>query len=140
MLVLKSNGKWKTCIDFTNLNKACPKDNFPLLRIDELVDATTGHELLSFIDAHLGCNHIPMFELDEVHTSFITDRGLYYYKAMSFSLKNAGVIYQRLVNVMFKDLIGKTIEVYVDDMLVKSRLAKDHMDHLGEMFSILRKY
>ena len=81
-----------------------------------------------------------MFELDEKHTSFITNCGLYYYKAMLFGLKNEGATYQRLVNTMFKDLISKTMEVYVDNMLVNSKVAKDHMTHLGEMFSMLRRY
>ena len=81
-----------------------------------------------------------MFELNEEHKSFITDRGLYYYKAMPFCLKNIGATYQRLMNTMSKDLIGKTMKVYVDEMLVKSRMTKDHVVHLGEMFSVLRKY
>ena len=72
-----------------NLNKACTKDSFPLPRIDQLVNAMVGHELLSFIDAYSGYNQILMYEPDEKHTSFITDRGLYYYKAMPFGLKNA---------------------------------------------------
>ena len=101
VLVKKPNGKWRTCIDFTDLNKACPKDSFPLPRIDQLVDATSGHKLLSFIDAYSGYNQIPMYELDEEHTSFITDRGLYCYKKMPFGLINAGATYQRLVNMMF---------------------------------------
>ena len=79
-----------------------------------------------------------MYKLDEEHTSFITDRGLYYYKVMSFDLKNAGATYQRLVNEMLKNLIGKSIEVYVDDMLVK--IAGDYIEHLNQMFNILQKY
>ena len=104
-----------------------------------MVHARAGHELLSFIDAYPGYNQIPMYELDEEHTSFIIDRELYYYKAMPFGLKNAGVAYQRLVNTIFKDLIGETMDVYVDDMLVKSKVAKDHIKHLEQMFEILRK-
>ena len=88
ILFVNPNGKWRTCIDFTNLNKACSKDSFPLLWIDQLVDATAGHELLRFIYANSGYNQILMYEPDEEHTSFITDRGLYCYKAMPFSLKN----------------------------------------------------
>ena len=93
VLVKKKNGKWRTCIDFTNLNKACPKDSFPLPRIDQLVDATAGHELLSFMDAYSGYNQIPMNPADEEHTSFVTDRGLFCYKVMPFGLKNAGATY-----------------------------------------------
>ena len=72
-----------------------------------------------------------MYEYDKEHTSFITDHGLYFYKAMPFGLINIGATYQRLVNMMFKYLIGKTIEVYIDDMLVKSKVAEDHIKHLG---------
>lgn len=82
VLVKKQNDKWRVCIDFTNLNKACPKDSFPLPRIDQLVDSTTGHELLSFMDAYSSYNQIPMYPSDEENTSFITDRGLYCYKMM----------------------------------------------------------
>ena len=84
MLVPKPNGKWRTCVDFTSLNKACSKDSFPLPRIDQLVDATAGHELLSFMDAYSGYIQIPMNPADEEHTSFITDKGLYCYKVMPF--------------------------------------------------------
>ena len=98
------------------------------------------NELLSFMITYSRYNKIPMFELNEEHTSFITDRGLYCYKAIPFGLMNVEAAYQRLVSTMFKDLIGKIIEVYMDDMLVKSRAVKYHMDHLGQIFSILRKY
>ena len=81
-----------------------------------------------------------MYELDKEHTSFITDHKLYYYKAISFGRKNASTTYQRLVNMMFKNLIGKTMEVCMDDTLVKSKVAIDHMEHLGQMFAVLRKY
>ncbi|XP_052197235.1 uncharacterized protein LOC127804415 [Diospyros lotus] len=109
-------------------------------QIDQLMDATAGHQLLSFMDAYSGYNQIPMNHSKEEHTSFITDRGLYCYKVMTFGLKNAGATYQRLVNTMFEAQIGRTMEVYVDDMLVKSEQAADHVRDLGEMFKILRSY
>ena len=140
VLVKKPNGIWRTCVDFTDLNKACPKDSFPYPRIDQLVDATAGHALLSFMDAYSGYNQIPMYEPDLEHTSFITDRGLYCYIGIPFGLINAGATYQRLVNMMFKEQIGKTMKVYMDDMLVKSKEAQDHVQYLAEMFDILRKY
>lgn len=102
------------CIDFTDLNKACPKDSFPLPHIDHLVDATVGHELLSFIDAFLRYNQILMYLDDQEKMAFITERGIYCYKVMSFGLKNAGATYQWLVIVMFADHLGKTMEVYID--------------------------
>ncbi|XP_074371492.1 uncharacterized protein LOC141712443 [Apium graveolens] len=140
VLVKKPNGKWRTCVDFTYLNKACPKDSFPLPRIDQLVDATAGHALLSFMDAYFGYNQIPMYGPDQEHASFITDRGLYCYIGMPFGLINVGATYQRLVKMMFKDQIGRTMEVYVDDMLVKSEVVSDHIKHLMEMFNILRRF
>ena len=102
MLVIKPNRKWRTCIDFTNLNNACPKDSFLLPRIDQLVNVMARHELLSFVDMFSRYNQISMYELDKEHTSFIIDRGLYCYKVMPCGLKNAGATYQRLVNMMFK--------------------------------------
>ncbi|XP_059669890.1 uncharacterized protein LOC132315551 [Cornus florida] len=140
VLVKKANGKWRLCVDFTDLNKACSKDSFPLPRIDMLVEGTAGHELLSFMDAYSGYNQISMHTPDRDKTSFITDRGLYCYKVMPFGLKNAGATYQRLVNLMFKDQIRRNMEVYVDDMLVKSLKAQDHLVDLQETFQVLRKH
>jgi len=89
VLVKKSSEKWRMCVDFTDLNRACPKDSFPLPRMDVLINSTSGHELLSFMDAFSGYNQIFISELDEEKTSLITDRGLYCYNMMPFSLKNA---------------------------------------------------
>ncbi|KAI3757692.1 hypothetical protein L6452_05235 [Arctium lappa] len=140
VVVQKKSGKWRVCIDFTDLKKACPKDPFPLPHIDALVDATAGHELLAFMDAYLGYNQILMQVDDQEKTAFMTDRGIYCYKVMPFGLKNAGSTYQRLVNKMFKDQLGDTMEVYIDDMLVKSRQAVDHVEHLRKTFDVLRQY
>uniref|UniRef100_A0A2N9EZK9 Reverse transcriptase domain-containing protein n=1 Tax=Fagus sylvatica TaxID=28930 RepID=A0A2N9EZK9_FAGSY len=140
VMVKKSTGKWRMCVDFTDLNKACPKDSFPLPRIDQLVDSTAGHKLLTFMDAFSGYNQIVMDEDDKEKTSFITSRGLFCYKVMPFGLKNAGATYQRLMNRMFHDQIGRNVEVYVDDMLVKSKEEDDHLDDLKETFQKLRKY
>ena len=99
-------------------------------RIDQPVDSTTGHQLLSFIDAFSGYNKIKMDEADKEKTSFITSQGLFCYKVMPFSLKNAGATYQRLVNYMFRPQIGRNVEVYVDDMLIKSLDEERHLDDL----------
>ncbi|XP_031260917.1 uncharacterized protein LOC116119106 [Pistacia vera] len=93
ILVTKSNGKWWTCIDFTNLNKVCPKDSFSLPQINQLVDAMIGNVLLNFMDAYSGYNQIPMYQPDKEHTSFITDHRIYCYKIMSFGLKNVKATY-----------------------------------------------
>lgn len=140
VLVKKSNGKWQMCVDFTYLNKACSKDSFPLPKIDQLIDSTTGHGLFSFMDTFLSYNQILMFEQDEKHIVFIINVGLYCYKEMFFGLKNAGATYQRLVNKIFKPLIEKTMEVCVNDMITKSKYPAKHMIHLKETFELLRKY
>ncbi|XP_021817131.1 uncharacterized protein LOC110759386 [Prunus avium] len=140
VMVRKPKGGWRMCQDYTDLNKACPKDSFSLPRIDQLVDATAGHELLSFMDAYSGYNQIFMHPADSGHTAFITDKGLYCYNVMLFGLKNAGATYQRLVNRIFAEQIGSTMEVYVDDMLVKSRTAGEHLENLSLMFGILKAY
>ena len=100
VIVKKPNGKRCICIDYKDLNKAWPKDCVPLPCIEQLVDATAGHELPSFMDAYSGYNQIRMHELNQIKTTFVTDRGLYCYKVMPFGLKNAGATYQRLVNVV----------------------------------------
>ena len=140
VFVKKGNGKWRLCIDFTDVNRACPKDNFPLPRIDLIVDATAGHELFSFMDAFSGYNQISMDPDDQEKTSFVTAQETYCYRVMPFGLKNAGATYQRLVNRMFLKQIGTTMEVYIDEMLVKSTTAELHISHLLEAFQILRNY
>ena len=93
VMVKKANGKWRMCVDFTDLNQACPKDSFPLPRIDQLVDSTVGHKLLTFMDAFFRYNQIQMAEEDQEKTTFITSRGLYCYRVMPFGLKNVGATY-----------------------------------------------
>ena len=80
-----------------------------------------------------------MFPRDEEHKAFITDRGLYCFRVMPFGLKSAGATYQRLINKIFSELLGISMEVYIDDMLVKSIVAQDHVTHLDQTFSILRQ-
>lgn len=128
------------CVDFTDLNKACPKDSFPLPRINQLVDSTAGHKLLTFMDAFSGYSQINMAEEDQEKTAFITSQGLYCYKVMPFGLKNAGATYQRLVNKIFSKQIGRNMEVYVDDMLVKNKEELAHLDDLRETFATLKQY
>ena len=140
VLVKKANGKWRMCMDFTDLNKACLNDSFPLARIDQLVDSTTGHKLLTFMDAFLGYNQIKMAKEDQEKTAFITSQDLYCYKVMPFGLKNAGATYQRLVNKMFSKQIGRNMEVYVNDMLLKSKEELAHLDDLKETFATLKQY
>ena len=128
------------CVDFTDLNKTCPKDSYPLPRIDQLVDSTASRKLLSFMDIFSRYNQIRMDEADQEKTSFVTSQGLFCYEVMSFGLKNAGATYQRLVNHMFRPQIGRNVEVYVDDMLVKSLDEGKHLDDLQETFNTFRWY
>ena len=128
------------CIDFKDLNKACPKDSYPFPWIDTLVDSTARHQFLSFMDAFSGYNQIKMEEVDQEKTSFVTSQGPFCYKVMPFRLKNAGATYQRLMNKMFMHQIGRNVQVYVDDMLVKSLHEEDHLGDLCETFDTLQLY
>ncbi|KAL0431033.1 UNVERIFIED_CONTAM: Retrovirus-related Pol polyprotein from transposon [Sesamum radiatum] len=106
VLVLKSNEKWRICIDFTDLNKAYPKDPFPLPQIVIFIDSTSGCEILSFLDAYQSYNQIPLAPKDQENVSFVTDQIVFCYNVASFSLKNIGATYQQLVNHMFQNQIG----------------------------------
>ena len=139
-IVKKPNRKWRMCVDFMDLNRVCPKDIYPLPQIDNLVDSTARHELLSFMDTFSGYNQIKMKEEDQEKNSFVTSQGLFCYKVMPFGLKNAGATYQRLMNKMFAHQLERNVEVYVDDMLVKSVHENDHLNDLQETFNTLRSY
>ena len=139
-MVKKTNGKWRICVDFTELNKACPKDSYPFPQIDTLIDSTVRNQLLIFMDALSGYNQIKMEEADQEKTSFVTSQGLFCYKVMPFGLKNAEATYQRLMNKMFAHQIRRNVQVYVDDMFVKSLREGDHLDDLRETFNTLRSY
>ena len=138
VVVKKKNGKWRVCVDFTNLNQAYPKNPFPLPKIDQLVDTIAGHNRMSFLKAFQGYHQIALLTEDCEKTAFITPLGVYCYKVMSFDLKNAGATYQRMVTKMFKGQIGKTMEIYIDDMVVKSKLSQNHFEDLTETFQMRR--
>jgi hypothetical protein len=129
------------CVVYTDLNRACPKDAYPLPNIDKIVDNTSDYKLLSFMDAYSGYNQIPMAEEDKMKTAFMTESGNYYYNVMPFGLQNAGATYQRMMNRVYdKTLPGDILEVYMDDMIVKSQLEVDHATHLRRVFEQTRKY
>ena len=109
------------CVDYTGLNKACPKDPFPLPRIDQIVDSTSGCETLCFLDAYSGYHQIAMKESDQLMTSFITPFGSFYYVLILFGLKTVGATYQCCMLKCFGDLIERNIEAYIDDIVVKSK-------------------
>ena len=121
MLVKKKNGKWRTCVYFTDPNKVCLKDPFPFPQIDQLMDVTVAHPRMSFLDAFQGYHQIPLALFDQEKTTFQTLTGNYHYQVMPFGLKIAGSTYQRMVTQMFKSQIGSIVEAYIDDMVVKSK-------------------
>ena len=128
------------CIDFTDLNKACLKDLFPIPKIDQLVDAIVGHPRMSFLDTFQGYRQIPLALDDQEKTAFIIPIGNYHYKVMPFGLKNARFTYQRMMTRMFESLLGKNIMIYIDDMVVKSKMVSEHLGDLRIIFEILRNY
>ncbi|PKA57154.1 RNA-directed DNA polymerase like [Apostasia shenzhenica] len=140
VVVKKNSGKWRMCVDFTDLNKACLKDFYPLPKIDMLVDSSAGYSVMSFVDAFSGYHQIRMAEDDEEHTSFITDQGTFCYKVMPFGLKNACATYQRMIDTVFKNQRGRNIEAYVDDVLIKSKSVKQHIEDLRETLDTCRTY
>jgi len=125
VMVPKKNGKWRMCIDFTNLNKACPKDEYPLPRIDTLVDAAAGSEMLSMLDCFSGYHQIFMNKGDEEKTSFTTPFGTYYYIRMPEGLRNVGYTFNRIVKKVLRDQLDRNIPTYVDDMVVRSNKKED---------------
>ena len=135
VVVKKKNGKWRVCVDFTNLNRACLKDRS---KIDQLVDITIGHQRMRFLDVFQGYHQIALAPKDQENTSFITPEGNYHYTIMPFELKNARATYQRMVTRMFTELISKTVEVYINDMVVKTKERVGHACDLMDVFDILR--
>jgi len=138
--VPKKDGKVRMCVDYQDLNRVSPKDDFPLPHIDILVDNIAKFLLFSFMDGFSGYNQIKMTLEDIEKTTFITPWGTFCYKVMSFGLKNARATYQRAMVTLFHDMIYKEIEVYVDDMIAKSRSEEEHHVNLRKLFERLRKF
>lgn len=121
IIVPKANGKLRMCIDFTDLNKACPKDLFPLPWIDQIVDSTAGCDSLCFLNAFLGYHQIKMAMEDEEKTMFITPEGTCCYICMPFGLKRAGATFQRAMRIWLGPQMGRNVKAYIDDIVVKSK-------------------
>ncbi|XP_058775307.1 uncharacterized protein LOC131649565 [Vicia villosa] len=138
--VPKKDGKVRMCVDYRDLNKASPKDDFPLPHIDILVDNTAQASVFSFMDGFSGYNQIKMAPEDMEKTTFMTSWGTFCYKVMPFGLRNAGATYQRAMVTLFHDMIHKEVEVYVDDMIAKSRTEEEHITNLHKLFERLKKY
>jgi hypothetical protein len=139
VMVKKANGKWRMCIDFTYLNKACPKDEFPLPRIDSLVDGAASSELMSLLDCYSGYHQIWMKKEDEPKTSFITPSGTYCYLRMPEGLKNAGGSFSRMTSKVLHSQIGRNVLTYVDDIIVKSTKQENQVADLKETFANFRQ-
>ena len=138
MVVKKKNGKWRVCVDFTDLNQACQKNPFSMPKIDQLVDATYRYLRMSFLDAFQGYHQIALATEDQEKTAFISPDANYHYTVMPFGLKNAAATYQHMMTRMFNDKIRCTVEVYIDDMVVRSKQEEGHVDDLKEVFEVLR--
>nr|GFB59271.1 reverse transcriptase domain-containing protein [Tanacetum cinerariifolium] len=139
VMVKKHNGSWRMCVDFTDLNKACPQDCYPLPEIDWKVESLCGYPFKCFLDAYKGYHQIQLAEADEEKTAFHTGHGVYCYTKMPFGLKNAGATYQRLMDKAFKSQMGRNIEVYLDDLVVKSHTEAEMVRDIKETFRTLRK-
>ncbi|GJS63314.1 reverse transcriptase domain-containing protein [Tanacetum coccineum] len=130
---------WRMCVDFKDLNKACPKDGYPLPKIDWKVESLCGYPFKCFLDAYKGYHQIKIAKEDEEKIAFITSQRIFCYSKMPFGLKNARVTYQRLVDKAFQKKISKNLEVYVDDLVIKSRTEHKIMRDGEETFKTLRE-
>ena len=139
VLVRKADGTMRMCVGFTDLNKACPKDSYPLPKIEQKIESLGGFKWKSFLDAYKGYHQVQMAKTDEDKTAFHTERETYCYVKMPFGLRNAGATYQRLADKIFETQLGRNIEVYVDDMVIKSRSADDFIQDIEETLTRLRQ-
>lgn len=127
------------CIDFTSLNKACPKDSYPLPEIDQKIESLYGFKFKCFLDAYKGYHQICMAEEDEEKTTFHTEEGTFCYEKIHFGLKNTGTTYQRLADKAFSGQLSRNIEVYLDDMVIKSKNEGSLITYIEETFHTLRR-
>lgn len=138
--VPKKDGKTRVCVDYRDINRASPKDDFPLPNIHMLIDNCAKHDLASFVDCYAKYHQICMDEEDAEKTAFITPWGPFCYRVIPFGLKNAGATYMRAMTTMFQDMMHKEIEVYVDDVIINSKQESDRARDLRKFFTRLRKY
>ncbi|KAK4406601.1 Retrovirus-related Pol polyprotein from transposon [Sesamum angolense] len=138
--IRKKNEQIRVCVDFRDLNIACPKDDVPLPIVELMIDASTGHEALSFMDGSSRYNQIRMALTDEELMVFRTPKGIYCYNVMPFGLKNAGATYQRAMQKIFDDMLHKNVECYVDDLVVKLKKRENYFHDLRKVFERLSRY
>jgi hypothetical protein len=140
VLVEKPDRSWRMCIDYTSLNKAYPKDEYPLPHIYQIIDSTVLYELLSFLDAYSGYHQISLTVDDGEKTAFITPFGIFCYTKMEFKLKNGRATYQKCVHTVLEGQIGRNVEAYINDIVVKSEKRENLLDALKETFDNLCKF
>jgi hypothetical protein len=138
VMVKKKNGKWRICIDFTDLNKCYSKDDFPLARIDKIVDYAVASEMMALLDCFSGYHQIWLHTEDEEKTSFITSFGTYCYLRMSEGLRNAGPTFCRMTKAALKDQVNRNVLSYVDDIVVVSKKKEKYLSDLAETFTNMR--
>ncbi|GJQ94559.1 reverse transcriptase domain-containing protein [Tanacetum coccineum] len=139
VMVKNHDDSWRMCVDFKDQNRACPKDGYPLPKIDWKVESLCGFPFKCFLDAYKGYHRIQMAKENEEKTAFITSQGIFCYTKMPFGLRNAGATYQRLVDKAFHKQIGRNLEVYVDDLVIKSRTEDETVRDIEETFKTLRE-
>jgi hypothetical protein len=139
MMVRKKNRKWKMCTDFTDLNKCYPKDDFPLTRIDQIIDSAAGYDMMALLDYFSGYHQILLRREDEEKTSFITPFGMYCYMRMPEGLRNAGPTFCRMTKATLKDQVGRNVLSYVDDIVVASKKKASYISDLAETFANMRE-
>ena len=128
------------CVDFRDLNKACPKEDFLLPHIDILVDSTSSNALMSFMDGFSRYNQIKMASKNMTKSTFTTEWWIYCYTVMLFGLKTAGATYQRMAIAFLHDMMHNEVEVYVDEMIVKSKDREGHIANLRKFFKRIKEY
>jgi hypothetical protein len=140
--VEKESGKLRVCIDFCNLNRATPKDEYPMPIADTLINNASGNRIISFLDGNVGYNQIYMAEEDASKTTFICPGfiGLFEWVVMTFGLKKVGATFQRTMNLIFHELLGNTVEVYIDDIVVKLAKFSSHIADLRRAFDKMCRY
>jgi hypothetical protein len=139
VLIEKPNGSWRMCIDYTSLNKACPKDEYFLPHICQIIDSTASSKLLLFLDAYSGYHQINLAIDDEEKAVFIMSFEIFCYTKMVFGLKNGGATYQKYIHTVLESQIGRNVEAYIDDIVVKSEKRENLLNDLKETFDNLRK-
>jgi hypothetical protein len=140
--VQKKDGRWRVCVAFRDLNRATPKDEYPMPVAETLINAAAGHKILSFMDGNAGYNQIFMASEDINKTAFRVPGavGLFEYVVMTFGLKNAGATYQRAMSYIFHDLMGKLVEIYIDNIVVKSALVERNLGDLRQVLEQTRRF